>query len=362
MSDRRTPWFAPIQPGLEPVLARELAARGIDGTVEPGGVAFSASLRRGAELVRRLRSPSRLRCEICRGRATSLQALASLVRRASWRDVLQPELERRISVSSRNSRLSRRQAIARKVDHSIADALRRGRRRRPIRGATAPQQVHVRLEADEATVSIDAGGELLHRRGWRTEGGRAPLRENLAAALLWLAGYDGEEPFLDPMCGAGTLPIEAALMSAGRSPFVGRSFACDDWPALSGATPASPPRRPPGEVHGSDSHPEALARARRNARRAGVQPYLQELELAQRRPPAPRGLIVTNPPYGRRLGRSVEGVYRSLGEQLRAHFRGWRVLYLAPHVQLARQVDDRAERLTSFRNGGSSVGAWALRL
>ena len=202
---------------------------------------------------------------------------------------------------------------------------------------------------DRFTFSADASGERLHRRGARIEAGAAPLRETLAAGLLALAGWRPGTALVDPMCGAGTIVIEAAMQALGRAPGAERAFAMERWPLAADAgdrrgdgraarrgagrrvRPRATPRRP---IIGSDRDPRMIESARRNAERAGV---AARVTLACRdadaaRPPAPTGLVITNPPYGHRLGdpRAAARGYRDLGGVLRAHFRGWRAAVVTP--------------------------------
>ncbi|MDP6932240.1 MAG: hypothetical protein QGG40_04950 [Myxococcota bacterium] len=359
-------WFAIAAPGLEPVVCRELELLGIDGTLEAGGIGFEASLERGATLAPELRTPGRLLLRMGRGHATNLQRLAQLVRSIRWDQTLHRHSRIEVHVSSRSSRLRHRDAISRKVESALKDVVRKLRPAR-IDGRVHQgpgQRVHLRLDQDQATFSLDAGGELLHRRGWRTSTGRAPLRENLGAAMLFLAGWTGDEALVDPFCGVGTLPIEAALLASGSPPGVGRSYSFRDWPALQRMKESpSRPRALRVPIIGADREPRALTACAENGRRAGTRHIeWRQCDVADIEPPAATGLVVTNPPYGIRLGQNVEGVYVTFGHTLRARFTGWRVLFLAPSPELARKVDRSATCLTMFPNGGVRVGAWALEL
>src|SRR5204863_1759229 len=175
------------------------------------------------------------------------------------------------------------------------------------------------------TFSVDASGELLHRRGARTEVGAAPLRETLAAGVLALAGWTPAEPLCDPMCGAGTIPIEAAALALDRAPGLARAFATSRWPlfaahpelerALVAEAQTRAAAAAPGAliIAGSDRDPKLVESARRNAVRAGVESHIAFTcaDLGDARAPAGTGLVVVNPPYGRRLGdpRRVERSY-----------------------------------------------------
>jgi putative N6-adenine-specific DNA methylase len=360
-------WFASCPPGLELAVEAELRAHPLSAArtlaVEAGGVAFQAPHGVGARLATELATPSRLLLRVAEGRVQRLEDLARLVRGVDWSPFLDPRdpglLEQLgVAIGGQGSRLRHRERSEEKLRLALADALR-GRRLGAHAERGPAQHLLLRLEGDRAQLSLCAGGELLHRRGWRQEAGGAPLRENLAACLLWMAGWTGDEALLDPFCGAGTIPIEAARMATGRSPFVGRRLACEAWPgvALAPARPRLPLSVP---VVGADRDAAALEMAAANARRAEVSVRLLLRDVAQIEAPAPRGLVVANPPYGHRLGQDVREVYAWLGRRLRGPLAGWRALFLSPSAELAARVDRRARCLCTFQNGGLRVGVWAV--
>lgn len=241
-------------------------------------------------------------------------------------------------------------------------------------GESADLAVWLRGSGDRFTVSIDTSGALLHRRGWRTEEGAAPLRETLAAALCLLVGYRGDVPFCDPMCGAGTLVIEAALQALRRAPGLNRSFACERWPSHDPAllqalrAQAQAAERDPADVRvhaplfGRDRDPQVLAVAQRNAERAGVAHVVrfEVADIVTARLPvgvAP-GLILCNPPYGRRIGgRELGGLYRALARFARSS-PGWRLGLLTASHDLAR-LALRRSTMVPLRNGGLRVGLYS---
>jgi putative N6-adenine-specific DNA methylase len=334
-------------PGLEPVVARELDRA---AEVVPGGVRFEAPLAEGLALARVLRTPSRMLLELANGRAHSLQDLGDLLAGVDWTPFLDRRMPLAIHVSG--SRLGRRDVVEKKVAHVLEAKLRKGRP-----GPPPPEQgVFVRI-GDDVSISLDVGG-LLHKRGWRTEQGKAPLRENFAACMLVAAGFAGGRPLLDPFCGSGTIPIEAALLAAGRSPFIrDRVFPADAWPCT--PRPVEPRGGRHAAIAGSDSSTAEIDRARRNAQRAGVAIELEVRTIDRAEHGGDGGLVVANPPYGERLGKDVRGVYAAFGRVLRERFAGWDAVFLAPDERLAATVDRDAERITTFQNGGLRVGMYA---
>jgi len=300
-----------------------------------------------------------------KGPARSLQELAVLTTRLDWEPFLSPHAVIEVNATTRQARLRHRDTAARKVQRALGDAQRALRRRSPpLRGRPPTLKVHVHLHGDQAELSVDAGGALLHRRGWRAVPGRAPLRENLAACLLQIGGWRGDEALVDPFCGVGTIPIEAALAAAGRGPFGRRLFACDAWPGVRAPAGArrAPPFHPSHPIVGADRETMAVGRCTEHAAAAGVVLRWQHTDIADLEAPAPTGLIVTNPPYGKRLGERVGGVYATFGRTLRSRFTGWRALFLSPSDALARKVHRDVERITRFSNGGTRVGVYAIEL
>jgi putative N6-adenine-specific DNA methylase len=223
--------------------------------------------------------------------------------------------------------------------------------------------VLLRGSEDRFTVSVDSSGELLHRRGWRIETGRAPLRETLAAGMLLLGGYDPERPFVDPMCGSGTIVLEACALALGLAPGLARSFAFERWPAFEPSAwdrlrdealraIRDAPRAP---LFGFDRDEAAVELARRNAGRAGLLPHLvlEPGAFGARRPPAGPGFVALNPPYGRRLPGAQP--LREMGRVLRAEWPGWRVALLSPDPAAERALGVRPAATHPLRNGGLRV-------
>ncbi len=225
----------------------------------------------------------------------------------------------------------------------------------------------VRIDGTRATISVDAGGAPLYRRGWRARVGAAPLRESVAAGLLLASGFSGDRPFLDPMCGSGTLAIEAALVAGRRAPGLGRAFAFERFPGHDAARTArlrarlSALARPvPVTIHASDRNAGALRLARRNAEAAGVADAIAfaRQDAARVAPPPGPGLCAVNPPWGVRLDEAAADAWRALAALL-PRLSGWDLAVLGPDRGLERLLPVAPVATTPLRVGG--VAARLLR-
>ena len=311
-------------PGLEGVLADECRQLGFRGlTPVTGGVELEGGLAEGMRACLWLRTATTVRLRL----GTVPAASASALERALGRLPVAPYLPVTgpvpVQAVSRRSRLKHTGRLVEIVGRSLPGV--------EITGGAGG--LHLRVESERATLSVDLAGDRLHQRGWRLEGGPAPLRETLAAGLLQLMGHAADEAFVDPMCGSGTLVIEAALAATGRAPGLGRPFAFESFPAFEPARFKAMRRAAEQAVHpaaapvlGSDRHRGAVGSATRNAERAGVAEAVT-VRLADVReaepPPGAPGLVITNPPYGARLPvGDLAGLYRDLGRALVARFPG----------------------------------------
>lgn len=367
----RLSMFAVAAPGVEPVLARELAA--LPGVRELRAVAGGVEFSGDRDLLYRanlwLRTATRI---LVRIGTVEAREFAKLRRRAGtlpWERFLDPARPVAVSASQSGSRLYHTGGLAENLTAAIADRLRASP---PSDGE--PQKVLVRGVSDLFTVSVDSSGELLHRRGWRQEIAHAPLRETLAAAIILLSGWDATTPLVDPMCGAGTLPIEACAIAMRLAPGLARSFAFAGWPtfdaarfaALHAEAEAARLPAPPAPIVGSDRSPAAITAARHNAERAGLaaQVQLVESELEELSPPPGRGTVIMNPPYGRRVGdpRALRSLYGAIGRALRARFAGWRAALLVSDPRLVDAIGARVVAEHPLINGGLRVRLLELDL
>jgi putative N6-adenine-specific DNA methylase len=361
--------YAITPPGVESVTARELAGLGIEpGATEPGGVSFRAVPAGLYAANLELRTAGRVLVRLGSFRAASFHELERRAGRLAWDRFLGPEAVPEFRVTSRKSRLYHQGA----VEERLARLVENGRERAGT-GGKGNQLFLVRLFRDECTVSVDSSGDLLHRRGYRLDAGEAPFRETLAAAMLLESGWDGRTPLADPFCGSGTIPIEAALFARGIAPGLRRSFAFERWPEadhdvwarIRDAAQGRVLPRAPAPVIGADRDGRALEAAAENAARAGV---AADIEL-RRAPvtafvaPESPGHIVTNPPYGVRVGEraKLRGLYVQFGRMVRERCPGWVVTMLSPRAELehASGLHFMSRLLTS--NGGLRVRVVSTR-
>lgn len=344
--------YAVAAPGLEEITAGELRGMGArDIVVQAGGVAFGGSLERAN---RELRTASRVLKVLARGRAKSFAHLESVCQEVGWADYLCPGEPVRVLVTCRRSRLYHDKAVAERVSAILASG---GFPAPTDDDEQAPAEVWIRLFGDRLSVSVDSSGERLHRRGYRLDPWKAPVRETLAAGILLASGWDPKTPLLDPMCGSGTFPIEAALMALGRPPGEHRHFAWERWPckakglARRSVAPADSAKVEVPQIVGVDRDPGAIAAARANAERARAPIELACADIGDVGPtPGVPGLIVVNPPYGERHKRG-RAAFRAV-QSLVARFAGWSAVAMyAPPGSLPRGW----EPLLQVRNGGINV-------
>ncbi len=333
--------FLAAPPGLEPLLADEATALGLPAPrATPGGVTLLGTWPDVWRANLHLRGATRVLARIAAFRALHLAQLDKRAHKIAWADTLLPTIPVRVEATCRASRIYHAGAARARIAQAITDTVGA-----PITDDPDALTVRVRIDDDLCTISLDTSGAPLHRRGHKQEVNAAPLRETLASLYLRAAGYTGAEPVLDPMCGSGTFPIEAAEIAAGLSPGRTRPFAFEHlatfdpaaWHALRAETR---PRPTPFHFHGSDRDAGAIAMSRANAARAGVAAltsFTQTPISALARPEGPPGLIIVNPPYGTRLGEatSLRPLYAALGETLKSRFHGWRAALLTTDQSLA---------------------------
>lgn len=318
--------FASCAPGLEKVLAHEAAELNLPGVGEvEGGIEFTGGW---SELMRanlHLRSAGRVLVRIAAFPAVSLPEFDRKLKKVPWEQWLNPAHPLAASVASRKSKLNHTTKLA----NILLE--RAGAHLGDTGGAQSETTLHLRFHRDVATLSLDTSGPHLHKRGYRTLAGLAPIRETLAAGCLLALGYTGSEPLLDPMCGSGTFPVEAALIARNIAPGISRAFALESFPGFDASIAKDAREKAreaeknaaPSPIFGSDHDPRAVELALASAKAAGVENdiTITRADLRKLEPPAPKGLLVANPPYGVRLGGRA---YAHLAEALSGPFASWR--------------------------------------
>jgi 23S rRNA (guanine2445-N2)-methyltransferase / 23S rRNA (guanine2069-N7)-methyltransferase len=362
--------------GFGDLLAQELLACGAaEARERSNGVTFSGELEVAYRACLHSRIASRVFLEIARFEAADADAFYAAVRALDWRAHLAPGATLACDFSGRHPTLTHSRFAALKLKDGIVDALREATGARPDVAPVRPAvRVHAHAHGTQITLAIDLAGESLHRRGYRAEAGEAPLKENVAAGVLMRARWqelaaEGAE-FLDPLCGSGTLCIEAALIAARRAPGLTREyFGFLGWHGHDAAlwerlraealAQAQAVSVRPGLIRGADRDAAAIRAAGGNAARAGVAPWLAfaAAALADAAPraahvPGQPGLVCTNPPYGVRLEdrERARVLHRELGALLRERFRGWQAAVLT-EPGLGMELGLRAHRTHVVWNG-----------
>lgn len=363
------PLFLAAQPGLEAALAEEARAAGfLDPRPVPGGVEITGTLQdmRRANLV--LAGAGRVLVRIAEFRAFHLAQLDKRARKIDWAAWIAPGTPVRVEATCRKSKIYHDRAAAQRIAKAVTDAGAVLARGEADAEADEALRLIARIDDDLVTISLDSSGAPLHRRGLKTFVGKAPLRETMAALFLRQMGHDGREPLVDPMCGSGTLLLEAASMASGLAPGRARAFAFERfanhdpaaWAAL--RTPVVPPDGPP-RFFGFDRDQGAITGATRNAEQAGVTALCQFAcqPISALEPPVPGpGLIMVNPPYGARIGNKklLYGLYGALGETLRTRFAGWRLGLVTSEPALAKATALPITPGPHVAHGGLTVQLW----
>ncbi len=365
--------YAIVAPGLESFALEEAKALGLDAVLEEGGVAWTGDARSALLANAALRIASRVLVRLASFEARSFAELERHARKVQWARVLQSGDAVRFRVTCKKSRLYHSDAVAQRVADAVVRTVPGVRAHG---GSVAEDEgidddtslIVVRVMRDRVTVSADSSGALLHRRGYRQATAKAPLRETIAAAMLSASGWDEVSPLIDPLCGSGTIAIEAAMRARRMAPGAQRTFAMERWPTvprgLGAAVRAELADRAlpsaAGAIVGSDRDAGAITAATSNAERAGVTAdvsWAVRSLSAAKFPESAKGWIVTNPPYGVRVGESdrVRDLWAQLGNVLRDRAAGWTLALLSPDAALERQLRIPLRVAASTSNGGIPV-------
>ena len=372
--------FAATAPGLESIAAGEIKALGVRGSQQAGGVSFDGDHRLLYRANLHLRTPSRIIVRLGRFHATTFYELERRSKKIAWQNFLPAQGAVDIRVTCRKSRLYHSDAVAERVLSVISD-VRAGielsktssddtqdGEESENESTSQVQRFVVRIVDDQCEISADSSGALLHRRGYRQEVAKARLRETLAAAMILASGWRPGEPLVDPMCGSGTIPIEAAMIARNMAPGLRREFQFMQWPSFDAGLwkellAAAQNQITPSDsiVRGSDRDSGAITASTHNAERAGLtndvefasQPLTASLDALEEIDGG-EGWVLTNPPYGIRVGESgdLRNLYARLGTIIE---KGWRLGVLTADQRLARHAGVLLRSRFDTKNGGIPV-------
>jgi putative N6-adenine-specific DNA methylase len=358
-------YFAPCPRGLESALADELAAIGAAGTATAdGGVGFEGSLDLAYRANLESRLASRVLWRVGRGAYRDERDVYALAFALDWPRWFRADRTLRVDVAATRSPLKSLEFATLRIKDAVCDRHRAVAGKRPSVNKERPEvRIHAYLTADEATFYLDTSGEALFKRGYRRDAAEAPLRENLAAGLLRIARWQPGTPLLDPMCGGGTIAVEAALIALDIAPGLKRTFGFQKlswydgptWQRIKQAAQRRMRTPEPAHIHASDNDASSVAICRANLEAAGALKAvaLERADVLVRAAPEASGTIVTNPPYGMRLADSAElaAFYPRLGDAFKQRFAGWTAYLLSGDPRLPKLIGLKARRRTPLYNG-----------
>jgi putative N6-adenine-specific DNA methylase len=365
--------FAPCPRGLEALLVSELTGFGMTQVEQVGG---GVRARATQESLYRSnlhsRFASRILVRLAVGAYQKEEDLYQMARKIAWHQWFDVSQSFKVGTTAVKSPLRSLDFATLRVKDAICDRFRADRGSRPNVNTEHPdQRIQLFLTETSATLYIDSSGDPLWQRGYRGAAGQAPLKENLAAGLLALAGWndhdeDGKlkyDTFLDPMCGSGTIVIEAAWMRSNRAPGLNRRFACERWAdadrglwnQLRANARAQIQTLPAQTLFASDAHPGAIAATRRHLQDTGLAAdvTLEQSDFVGRGAPAISGLLVCNPPYGVRLSEqeTLQAEYPEWGRTLKQQFTGWTAALFTADLELSKGLGLKPRRRFPLKNG-----------
>jgi putative N6-adenine-specific DNA methylase len=369
-------YFAPCPRGLEAALGDELAALGAQSiAATDGGVAFAGPLTLAYHANLESRLASRILWRIGGGAYGNERDIYELAYALDWPRWFRADRTLRVDVAATRSPLKSLEFATLRIKDAVCDRHRAHTGRRPSVSKERPDvRVHAHLTADEATLYLDTSGEPLFKRGYRRENIEAPLRENLAAGMLRLAGWRAGSVLLDPFCGSGTIAIEAAWIALDIAPGLKRTFGFQKlawydgptWQRIKQAARARIRSDPAAPVFASDDDALAVRHAEINLAAADVAGFvaIERADALTRSPPAESGTIVTNPPYGVRLAQSdaLAALYPRLGDALKRRFANWTAYVLSGDPRLPKLIGLKASRRTPLYNGALECRLYEYRL
>ncbi len=363
----RERFFATCAPGLEPVLHREARELGLSKVErQVGGVYFEGTLHDALRANLWLRTAIRVLMRVARFEARDADMLYAGARQVEWERFVKPDGTLVVDAHTASSELDHSLFIEQRVKDAICDSLREKHGTRPtVAKEDAELGVYAHVFRDRCTLLVDTSGDSLHKRGWRRFQGRAPLAETFAAALVQISSWDQRAPFVDPLCGSGTVLVEAAMIARNMAPGLFRErFGCERWPGHDAnlgaklrkdARAAARPSK--GRLLGRDLDAKMLEGARENVAAAGLEGAI-DFEQGNALDFIPRkgwgAWIASNPPWGERIGdtRDVARLYRDFGAWMRARCAGVHVALLVPTGAIAHELGLKGAESTRVLNGG----------
>ena len=356
-------YLIPCLLGLEKLVSDEVKRLGLQEVqAENGRILCRGTLADAARLNLNLRCGARVLLVLGRFPARSFEELFQGTRAIAWEDYLPENAAFPVKGYSISSQLHSVPACQSIIKKAMVERMKAHYHREQFPEDGVKYQVRFSLFKDEAALCLDTSGEGLYKRGYRAKNMGAPLRETLAAALVTLSRYWGKDPFCDPFCGSGTIPIEAALIAKNRAPGLDRSFAAQKWKNMdsklwleAGDEAMDKEFHGHYDIWGGDIDPAAVELARHNAELAGVEDCIrfEVADAGKFHRDSEYGQLVTNPPYGERLleKKEAEDLYRMFGAALRDLPPKWRVLVLSSHTEFERCFGRPADKKRKLYNG-----------
>lgn len=370
--------FLVVPPGFESIAKKEIILnfpeiKSVEGSDE---LEYECDLETIYKLNLTLRIPNRILIRFAEFSVKTFQDLFQTTVRLPWKQYLRKDSKVVIRTTCRKSKLYHSGAVTQRIHQAIEAHLASSI---PLISTDAEdhnnkhQLIIVRLFKDTVTISIDSSGNPLHMRGYREFVAKAPIRENLASGLLYASGWNPEKPLIDPFCGSGTIPIEAALMAKNQPPGLYRDFAFEHWPGFKQKSWQEIRRafisnlqNTDVSILGSDRDFGAIEIAKTNAQKAKVGHLIhwQQSTISEIIPVDQPGWIITNPPYGVRVSsnKDLRNLYARFGDQLQKNFSGWELIFLCNNATLANHTKLKPKSLLSFSNGGINAQAFYAKI
>ena len=358
-------YFATCPRGLEALLANEIKAAGAkDIKPTDGGVAFAGELSVCYSANLHSRMATRILMQVGQGRYATEDDLYQAAYKINWPNWFDVKHDFMVKVTGVKCPLKSLEFATLRIKDAVCDKFRQVVNSRPYIDTKTPAvRIHAYLTADAYVYYIDTSGDALYMRGNRKASIEAPLRENLAAGILYLSGWQAGQPLLDPMCGSGTFLLEAAMISLHIAPGLNRNFGfeklknyeSDSWKKVKNAALKNVKLASFQKIYGSDSDLRALRIAKQNLEAAGLLAAVQlsQVNITEVIPPADHGVMVANPPYGVRIGEDEElaALYPKMGEALKRKFAGWNTYFLTNDLRLPKLMRLTPSKRTPLFNG-----------